>query len=175
MKLGNILAVIAMIGLVACGNNPAAKLSPEGKAAYYGEKFMSVVEQAQKQTIALVGTGSITRESITPVVEVYGQIGKAGQELANALDIVDKSNVTADKQAAAVRVRTIMLTAQDLLNNLVLKAGNDETRESVIRILNGLKMAASVFDVIQSISPFLPEQTKSGALLTLNPALQGGM
>lgn len=163
-----LMAIVAVIGLVfvnACANKNVQTLSPEGKVAYYGERFMSVVERAQQQTISLVGQNGITREDVTPAVQIFGQIGKAGQQLATALDTIDKSNVTADKQAAALRVREILTVTQGLINQMAAQVTSTTARQQIFKILDALEMASAIFNVIQSVSPLLPPPTNTGAFI----------
>lgn len=164
------VSAFLLIVTFGCAGNPAAKLSPEGKAAYYGEAFMSRVEQAQTQTIALVGQAGITKADVTPAVEVFVQIGRGGQELAAALKVIDESNVTADKQAAAVRVKTALAVFQALLTNINVKVSSESARVRIAQVLDALKLGAALFDVVQRLAPLLPTAPASGGL-TLQPAL----
>lgn len=164
------VSAFLLLATFGCAGNPAAKLSPEGKAAYYGEAFMSRVEQAQTQTIALVGQAGITKADVTPAVEVFVQIGRGGQELASALKVIDESNVTADKQAAAVRVKAALTVFQQLLTNINVKVSSEAARARIGQVLDALKLGAALFDVVQRLAPLLPTAPASGGL-TLQPAL----
>lgn len=141
----------------ACGGNPAPNMSPEAKAAFYGEKFLSLVEQAQAQTIALVGQAGITKADVTPAVEVFVQIGRGGQDFAAALKVIDESNVTASQQAAAVRVRAAVTAFQDLLGQVTVRVSSEATRTRIAQVVAALKLGAALFDVVQRITPFLSE------------------
>lgn len=171
----NVPAILLALGLAfsfGCSHNAAVvKLSPEGKAAFYGEAFMARVEQAQDQTIGLVGVANITRADVTPAVEVFVKIGKGGQALAADLKVIDESNVTADKQAAAVRVRAAVDAFQGLLANLNVQVSSEAARARIAQIVAAVKLGAALFDVIQRISPLLPE-SKAAAAFALRPPLQ---
>jgi hypothetical protein len=178
MKRIRLIPLLALVWLLGCAGNPAAKLSPEGKAAYFGEAFMSRVEQAQTQTIALVGQAGITKADVTPAVEVFVKIGKGGQDLAAALKVIDESNVTADQQAAAVRVRTALDVFQNLLTSLTVRVSSESARARITQIVEAVKLGAALFDVVQRLAPFLPAGTPGGPPLATwrNPMqLVGGV
>lgn len=165
--------LVAALCAASCANNPAAKLSPEGKAAYYGERFMSGVEQAQAQTIALVGQYGITKADVTPAVEVFVQIGRGGQDLAAALKVIDDSNVTSDQQSAAVRARAALTAFQDLLTAATVRVSSEAARTRIAQILTALKLGAALFDVVQRLAPLLPTTPAGG--LTSNHMISNHM
>jgi hypothetical protein len=156
--IGTMLCLVLASCQTSCAkqNPEVAKLSPEGKAAYYGEKFLRLVEQAQDQTIALVGTNGITKADVAPAVEVYVQIFQGGKELAAALKIIDESKITEAQQSAAVRVRASLDAFQDLLNGITVHVSSERTRTLIDQIIKGLKLGAALFDVVTQIGPFVP-------------------
>lgn len=157
----SVVVLILAIGSAGCKTmnpNPnVSKLSPEGKAAYYGNIFLEGVEKAQQQTAALVGTSGITKADVQPAMDVYLQIGKGGQDFAHALRAIDQSNVTsADKQAAALRAREAVDAFEGSLRSLTVRVDNPAVRAKVDAIINTLKLGMALLDVVQRIAPFLP-------------------
>jgi hypothetical protein len=143
--------------LPGCANNPAAKLEPVAKVAYYGERFMAGVEEAQNQTIALVGQFGITRADVTPAVEVFLQIGRGGQDLAAGLKIIDESTAFDTQQAAAVRVRLAADTFTSLLTTVTARVTHEGARTRIAQILSTVKLGVALLDVVQRLGPFLPQ------------------
>jgi hypothetical protein len=173
---------LALLMVVAsgCAHNPAANLAPVAKAAYYGEKFMSGVEEAQNQTIALVGQFGITRADVTPAVEVYVKIGRGGQDMAAALKVIDESTVFSEQQDAAVRVRAAADTFSALLTTVTSRVSSEGARTRITQILDTVKLGVALLDVIQRIAPLLPPKPvpaliKAGdRTLAFTPAWAGG-
>jgi hypothetical protein len=156
----------------ACANNPAANLSPEGKAAFFGNQFLESVERAQAQTIALVGTNGVTRADVTPAVEGFVKIGQGGQQFAQALRAIDASNVTtADKQAAAVRAHNALIAFEGVINSLTVNVIKPELRTKIDGIIKSLQLAVSLFDVMQYITPFLPKTAAPVKVISFNGGL----
>ncbi len=169
-RLSLLLIVLLFAG---CGGKLPPDLSPEARAAYYGEAFMARVEQAQTQTIALVGQAGITRADVTPAVEVFVQIGKGGQGLAAALKVIDESNITADKQSAAIKARAALDVFQNLLNTATVRVTSEAARARIAQVIAAVKLGAALFDVVQRLAPLLPTQTPSSRIH--EPVLVGGM
>lgn len=145
----------------ACANNPAANLSPEGKAAFFGNQFLEAVERAQDQVIALVGQNGVTRADVTPAVEGFVKIGQGGQDFANALRAIDNSNVTStEKQSAAVRAQAALVAFEGVVSSLTVRIEKPELRSKIDSIIKSLRLAVSLFNVMQYISPFLPQPTQ---------------
>jgi hypothetical protein len=172
---------LLMVLSAFCAHNPAANLAPVGKAAYYGDKFMRGVEEAQNQTIGLVGQFGITRADVTPAVEVFVKIGRGGQDMAAALKVIDESTVFSAQQDAATRVRAAADTFSTLLTTVTARVSSETARTRITQILDAVKLGISLLDVIQRIAPLLPQPglppvVKAGDPLTLafTPAWAGG-
>jgi len=155
------VVVVASLMLVSCatfGNPRAAQLSPEGKAAYYGNQFMKAVEEAQNEVIRLVDSKSLTREQATPVIQTFVAIGRYGVEFANALEVIDRANATAvEKATAAERVRIALATFQTYLNELTIRVETEDARNRIAGIVRTLRIGALLLDVMRFVSPFMPQ------------------
>lgn len=144
-------------GASSCAHNPAPTVSAVvGQSAFYGEKFLSVVEEAQKQTIASVGTAGITHADVTPAVEVFVQIGKAGQKMAAGLRLIDAAKTDVEKLAAAKSVDDAVQSIQGLSGTLLVHVTSDAVRVRVNQIVSALKLGAALLDVYRQIAPLLP-------------------
>lgn len=173
MRLKQAVIGALVLGLVACGKTPPT-LSPEGKAAYYAEKFLSAVEQAQNETIALHTAGTISKPDADAVVRVFVGIFQGGKALADALDVIDQSNVTAEKQTAAQRVDIAMKAFSAALTGITVNVASPTARARIQQVLDGLKLAAQLLDVYRVIGPLLQPGAEPPPIPLARHSLTGG-
>lgn len=165
-RVKSLIVAILAIGLVAgCAKTPP-NISPEGRVAYHGERFMAAVERAQQDTIALVTAGTITKAQAAPAVETFVRIGLGGQRLAAALAVIDSSQVTESKVEAAQRVRQVVTEFQHALTGLTVRVDTESARERITRIVTSLGLSMTLLDIVQAVSRVLP--------VPMSPVVPGG-
>lgn len=148
--------VVTLTLAIACAPKAGPTLSPEGKVALYGERFLSIVEKAQDQTIKLVADGVVDRASMEPAVRGFVEIGKIGQTTAKALRVIDASHDAIEKAAAAKTVDEGIRQAQVILLNLTKDIPNLTDRDRVLQIVNALNVGAALLDMLRAVAPYIP-------------------
>jgi hypothetical protein len=164
---GPAIIVILAIGFSSsCAtktNTPT--LTPTGKVAYYGEKFLSVVEQAQNSVIKLVADGVVERSSVEPSVRGFVEIGKAGQLTAKALRQIDAATDAVTKAAAAKTVDESIHAIQTILLNITKDVPNAADRDRILAVVNALGVGAALLDMLRAVAPYIPTVAPSGEAL----------
>jgi hypothetical protein len=145
----------------ACGGNAVTTLpaSPEGKIAVYGERFATGLRDAQRVIIAWADASG-NQAVAAPAVRVFIEVGKRGQELADVLDLIDKTNVTAEKQSLALRARGIISVIVESLTTVAVDLGNLEARKRVADAI--MKFVNSpLYTLVEMLGPLVVKMTTS--------------
>jgi hypothetical protein len=164
---GSMLMVLLAIGLAgsaACASKTTPSTSPEAQVAIYGDRFLAAVEFASEQTIKLGDAQPELRPRLTPVLGVYIEIGKAGQDLGKALRGLDAAGSEDDRVKYASLARVILLDFNHRLQQIGINL-DPAIRERVAMIIQNAELVARLLDAWQVIAKWLPAPAVKPAAL----------
>jgi hypothetical protein len=149
MKRLSIAALILMT-VTACGPKLPPETSIEGKTAVRATQVVTALRATLPGIKALTCTPEAAATAVptclkaADAIKVVTQIeiaGKAAEELAGALTVVDNAKTATERQTALSRAANIMNTIQAALSMAQVAPENEPARASIVKILQTVTSA----------------------------------
>lgn len=176
-----LMMIGSWLSFMGCAGRLPPNLSIEGRLAVYGRQViitangvLTSVDIITEQRLGMVQLQKATRQlddktayerseqikaDARLVIGIIGQIGSAGQSLADALRVIDQTADPGQRNTAIDTARNLILAIQRLLTEGQVKIGDDQTRRSAIGLLS------QITDLLLNLALVMPQPVaaKAGA------------